>query len=353
MIKLQIIPFSQIIEEDWTSFHQSCIDPVLFYQYPFLNAYAETTKNRVDVVIIKENNKTLIAMPGRFDVEKKIFYNLTYLGWDNLNFLISKNLPESILTTFFTELSIINLLIVYKNISQSCFETITKHTIQPISFKTFKCPFVILPNSYNSYLDTISVSFRRMVKNRTKFCDKNGVEFRLLSNLDKDSFKDASIALNQLHATRMDETDTHSKFLKFESQRFHQIIQSYNNCEFILIFQALKDEKVIGTIYGFVSSDRYAYFASGIDPNYSKYSLGVVLIGRIIDYLISHNYKYFDFLRGTEDYKYRWAKEMNQNYTVYSSYTFYGKIMGIIEYWKENKQRLGRKTTFINLKRFL
>lgn len=353
MEKLQIIPFNQISEHDWTSFHQSCIDPVLFYQNPFLSTYEESTKESVDVLIYKEKDKRLIALPGIFDHKKKVFYNLTYLGWDNLNFLMVKNIPKSTLESFFKEIFKNFDLVIYKNISQSCHQTIAQYTVGSIAFKKFRCPFVSLPNSYHDYLESLSVSFKRMVKNRTNFCEKHGLEFRFLSNTDKGLFEDAFMELNRLHKVRMGEIDAESKFLKSDSQRFHQLIQGHNSKEFILIIQAVEDEKVIGALYGFLSSDRYVYFASGIDPFYANYSLGVVLIGKLIDYLISKNYRYFDFLRGTEDYKFRWTKDSNQNYSVYSSANILGRFKAIKLYWQENKQRLGRKQTLLNLKRFL
>ena len=73
MKELQIIPFAQIIEQDWTNFHQSCIDPVMFYQYPFISAYSETTNESVEVLVYKEDGKTLIALPGKFDEKKEYF----------------------------------------------------------------------------------------------------------------------------------------------------------------------------------------------------------------------------------------------------------------------------------------
>src|SRR5690606_31077933 len=160
---------------------------------------------------------------------------------------------------------------------------------------------------------------------KTNFCQRNGVKFRFLSNIKKESLEDAFMKLNRLHLMRMDEVAMESKFLKLDSQKFHKIIRDYNNKEFILIVQAIKEEKVIGTFYGFVSSNRYAYFASGIDPNFSKYSIGTVLMAKVIDYSISKGYKYFDFLRGTEDYKFKWTKETNQNYTAYSFVNILGK----------------------------
>src|SRR5690554_6143080 len=166
MEKLEIVPFSEIVEQDWSSFHESCIDPVLFYQYPFISAYEESTGKKVTVVVYKKNNKILIALPGNIDERENKFFNLSYLGWDNLNFLMVSEVTEHTMKFFFAELFKAFQLIVYKNISQSCFQTIIQHTASSVAFKKFKCPYVHLPPSYKDYLESLSVSFKRMLKNR-------------------------------------------------------------------------------------------------------------------------------------------------------------------------------------------
>ncbi len=352
MEKLEIVPFSEIIEQDWSSFHEACNDPVLFYQYPFLGAYEESTGKKVTVVAYKKNNKILIALPGNYDKSKNKFFNLSHLGWDNLNFLIDRDVTDDILQFFFIELLKTFQLIVYKNISQSCFQTITQYTAGPVTFKKFKCPYVPLPPLYNDYLESLSVSFKRMLKNRTNFCVKHGVSFVFLSNSHQELLPAALIELNRLHKLRMKEMGMESKFLKSDSQTFHEVLQGHNNNP-ILIIQALRDHEVIGTLYGFISSNRFVYFAAGIDPRYSKYSLGVVLIGKMMDYLIVHNFSYFDFLRGTEDYKFKWTKEIDQNYTVYSFNSLFGRFKAMQLYWRQNKFRMGRKKTLNDLKQFL
>ncbi len=352
MKELKILPFNEIEEEKWTSFHQSCEDPVVFYQYAFLSGYAEAANERVDLLLYKENGKLLIALPGSFNKSKGVFYNLTYFGWDNLNFLMVKEVDAICIRSFFKELLKVVDLVVYKNINESCYQTIATSTFKLTSFKGFRCPYVLLKEPYRDYLEGLSVSFKRMVKNRTNFCIKHGIEFRFLSNLESESFEEAFSNLIRLHGLRMDEVEIKSKFLRPEPQRFHKILRKNTKKDFIQIVQAVEGEKVVGTLYGFVSSNRCVYLASGIDPDYSKYSLGIVLIGQLIDYSISNNYEYFDFLRGTEDYKFKWTQETNQNYTVYSSTNLLGKTKALNVYWQENKRRLGRKQTLLNFKKF-
>ncbi len=353
MKKLQLIPFKNITIESWTNFYQYCRESIIFYQYPFLEAFEKATQNEVDVLLYTQEDKILIALPGRYDKDKNIFFNLTHLGWDNLHFLIQNNVSTDTLVQFFNVINKKIDLFVFKNISEDCFTMLNTYFTKNTSFKRFICPYIQLPKSYQSFLESLSTSFRRMVKNRTNFCEKHGVTFSFIFNNEKKKFEKAYENLINLHAKRLDVLGYQSKFLRPESQKYHTVLRQETNKKFIFIIQASKDDKVIGTLYGFLSADKYGYFASGIDNTYSKFSLGVVMIGKVIDFLISNGYQTFDFLRGSEEYKFKWTNDIDQNYTIYCYKNIHGKRKALTHFWYDNKKRWGRKETILRMKKFI
>lgn len=52
---------------------------------------------------------------------------------------------------------------------------------------------------------------------------------------------------------------------------------------------------------------RAFYYIGGFEPEYAKLGLGTVLIGHAVAEAEGENFRSFDFLRGQEDYKYRWG----------------------------------------------
>jgi CelD/BcsL family acetyltransferase involved in cellulose biosynthesis len=48
-------------------------------------------------------------------------------------------------------------------------------------------------------------------------------------------------------------------------------------------------------------------YNSGFDYQFSSYSPGWVLLGHLIQHAIQTGSRYFDFMRGDEDYKYRFG----------------------------------------------
>jgi CelD/BcsL family acetyltransferase involved in cellulose biosynthesis len=67
------------------------------------------------------------------------------------------------------------------------------------------------------------------------------------------------------------------------------------------------DGAVIGVLYAFVGGKRTCFYLSGFDPAHEKLSPGTLLIGHAIEQAIHDGCDRFDFLRGTEPYKYSWG----------------------------------------------
>ncbi len=69
------------------------------------------------------------------------------------------------------------------------------------------------------------------------------------------------------------------------------------------------DDKVISILYGFVFLDKFYFYLGGFSPKFSRYSPGNLLINFCIQDAISQGLKKFDFLKGKEQYKYRFKAQ--------------------------------------------
>jgi len=59
--------------------------------------------------------------------------------------------------------------------------------------------------------------------------------------------------------------------------------------------------------YGFGRGDRYWLYQSGYDTDWAKRSVAFVRLGLSIREAVDRGIKFYDFLRGTENYKFDWA----------------------------------------------
>src|SRR5207253_64572 len=60
-------------------------------------------------------------------------------------------------------------------------------------------------------------------------------------------------------------------------------------------------------LYGFRHGDRFAFYQSGHEPEWRPRSVGTVLLGHTIRWAIEQGCSEYDFLRGDEAYKLKWA----------------------------------------------
>jgi CelD/BcsL family acetyltransferase involved in cellulose biosynthesis len=74
--------------------------------------------------------------------------------------------------------------------------------------------------------------------------------------------------------------------------------------------------RTVAALYCYRFRDRYYYYLGGFQPDLAKYSLGTVLTAHAIKQAISEGCTEFDFLRGDEDYKYRWTETVRLNYRL-------------------------------------
>ena len=67
------------------------------------------------------------------------------------------------------------------------------------------------------------------------------------------------------------------------------------------------DGQVVAVLYGMQAKGRCHYYLSGFEPDFAELGLGTLIVGHAIETATSEGAFEFDFLRGTEAYKYRWG----------------------------------------------
>jgi CelD/BcsL family acetyltransferase involved in cellulose biosynthesis len=70
---------------------------------------------------------------------------------------------------------------------------------------------------------------------------------------------------------------------------------------------ARRDDRVVGVLYGFWWRDSFAGYQHAWDRDYARDALGNVLVLHAIEHATAAGARSFDFLRGSEPYKYRFG----------------------------------------------
>jgi CelD/BcsL family acetyltransferase involved in cellulose biosynthesis len=89
--------------------------------------------------------------------------------------------------------------------------------------------------------------------------------------------------------------------------QMHSIIQAAYNAGWLqLAFIEVDGEKAAGYL-NFDYNNHIWVYNSGLDFRFSELSPGWVLLGYLLEWANEHQRKYFDFMRGDEQYKYRFG----------------------------------------------
>lgn len=163
------------------------------------------------------------------------------------------------------------------------------------------CPGISLPSTWDEYLSMLSKKDRHELRRKLRRLQSHdNVKFYLLPNTGH--------VVDQLDAfftlVRFSKEDKRNFFTPLRSQFFRAITDQMAKRDHLrLFFLEIDGEKVASTLCFDYGSTRLLY-NSGFNPEFSYYSVGLLLKVFCMKDAIEKGKDYFDFLRGSERYKY-------------------------------------------------
>lgn len=114
--------------------------------------------------------------------------------------------------------------------------------------------------------------------------------------------------LIRLHGARWTAKGESGVLAEAAVERFHRDAAPALASAGLLRLHAIHlDGHVVAVWYGMQAKGRCCYYLSGFDPDLGDLGLGTLILGHAIRVATSEGASEFDFLRGTETYKYRWG----------------------------------------------
>jgi CelD/BcsL family acetyltransferase involved in cellulose biosynthesis len=134
---------------------------------------------------------------------------------------------------------------------------------------------------------------------------------------DQRNFGELLDALFRTHAARWEMKGQIGVLAGEEIQSLHREAAAGLLDRGVLRLYGLKlDGRIVGALESFFESNTAYFYLHGFEPHLARYSPGVQLIGHFIDDAIGRGIRTVDFLRGREDYKYRWGAKDVQAYRL-------------------------------------
>lgn len=182
--------------------------------------------------------------------------------------------------------------------------------------KRSTCPYAALPESFEGYFRSLARNLRYNFRRRLKALHREGsVALVVLRNGPE--IQSRLQDLIELHRRRFATQGKSSSFLLPDVQQFHrELIGAMGPDDGLRLYILEIRGQAAAALYGFSQGKRFLFFQSGMDPQWSRLSIGLVLMGSVIEQVIKDGHTEFDFLRGDEAYKFQWATAVRSTYTV-------------------------------------
>jgi CelD/BcsL family acetyltransferase involved in cellulose biosynthesis len=125
---------------------------------------------------------------------------------------------------------------------------------------------------------------------------------------DAETCEEIMSELFRLHALRWSSRGEHGVLRDAKVQAFYcDAAQRLASCGLLRLHALRLNRRIVGVLYAFANRRSTYYYISGFDPEFEKLSPGTLLIGQAIEQALREGHASFNFLRGSERYKFAWG----------------------------------------------
>lgn len=175
--------------------------------------------------------------------------------------------------------------------------------LQARVFSEDVAPVLELPGDWETYLMSLRKKDRHELRRKVRKLEgRDDVKWRLVPSRDREAMSQGMETFLELH--RMSGVDK-AHFMNERMARFFLKMASELADTGWLDLAILEVNKEPASAYlSFSYGDRLYLYNSGYSQKFAAYSAGVALLAYRIHKAILQGFRYFDFLRGDEEYKY-------------------------------------------------
>ncbi len=172
-------------------------------------------------------------------------------------------------------------------------------------------PYIELPADMDEYMKSLSNKSRWKFKDYRKKLEK-GRRVELLETKNKQEVSGDFLTIMQLHQKRWEHKGGPGSFAQSRTRflNFHnRVVQLCFDNKWLSLLRLNVDGVSVAGHYSLMYHDKVYCHTVGFDPDWAEHNVGSVLQLLAIEDSIRKGAKEFDFLRGTEQYKYYWTKK--------------------------------------------
>lgn len=179
------------------------------------------------------------------------------------------------------------------------------------------CPYIELPASYEQYLQTVTKKKRKDLRRNREILQEHGATFEVYSHGAE--LEGAIDILIELHLARWRAVGNPGSLGKPGFREWLKALAKSGICAgSFRLFLLRHHGQPLAAMLNFHHGQSAFQFQNGWNPNFPlvNYSPGTVLIGYALQTAIEEGRRFYDFMRGDEEYKFRLTRCFRENVTL-------------------------------------
>lgn len=326
------------LEADWDDLHESS-DSSIFQSYSWLRTWWRhfgegSSCFRLHIVLVYEQNNLLAIAP--FYLHSKKISSLAHLkelcfigtGFsDYLDVILKPGLEAVLLEelachigSLWRRLDAIKLQdIPDGSVTRRVFGDLLKSNGIGVRVEVCDaCPRLKMGATWSDTLDALNGNQRRHLRTRCRqLHEEYSIDYECVE--DENILEEAMAEFVEMHQGRMTDTGRNGAYAEPRNERFHRdACRNFLRKGWLFLsFLTLSDKRVAATC-SYLYKGRVYFHLSGIGAvgDAWKYSPGIVLHCLCMQEAIRRGVTDYDFMRGTEDYKYRFGSVDFPNWRI-------------------------------------
>lgn len=179
----------------------------------------------------------------------------------------------------------------------------------------FQCPRATLRSSFENYLKGLS-SGTRYAMGRRERGFANEFPRHQVTNVDMTREPELLDVLFELHRRRWETATVASTFHSDFRMRFNRDLLGRLGEGDGYFTVVSTDGRPVSIVYTFAYKKNAFFYQNGWAPEFAHHGVGLIGIQHAIRHAILAGFASFDFLRGEEDYKYKFCRDVRSAYVV-------------------------------------
>ncbi|MEM2145647.1 MAG: GNAT family N-acetyltransferase [Candidatus Jordarchaeaceae archaeon] len=321
------------LRDKWNEVLERSKDGHVLLTWEFMSTYVKHfgKERKLKVLYIEDKNRIIAIAPlrlSRYNFAGSFGYNviepLAFRHADYTGFILAEREVDclKLFLNYLFEQDDWDFIYLYDIPGTSIISELLPKisTDIPSTFEFTKgvvCPYMVLPESMDVLMNKLSKNFRYNLRRYMKKLEKDYQRVELKRYDELGSVEEAMQIFIHLHQKRWNLKGMPGVYDTQKRRNFGLEAAKVlaDKGWLVLYFLTVNDQPIAG-LYCLEYNHKMYGGLSGFDPNYTQYSVGNLIIAKVIEKCIEKRIKEFDFMKGAEPYKFNWTTNYRRNFNV-------------------------------------